>query len=528
MYCNFFFVQSFFSNQINQSICCCNQHSPPADTIPSNSSDQLANNFQKWENQQSNNTYSSLSLGVESPVDDQSSQFLQKAPVSTSAGSATLSKQQEQLALKYGGILRAHQAASKIQQTFRQYTLNRNFEKLKLEAGGSSRRSRRFGKLPHLSSEIDITETGCSDQNAESVPKAQKTAGDSVDQEFSNGELISGEFGLIEKLHRSNDLEARNELGQSDPATFETIGRRRPSTDRVLGGHDSSGENSPLASPAVNHVDLPSFNFENMLESTFANIFGNDSCDTKTTSVIQGELGSAKMLPYFVDNQANADSCVNNSNKGQKLQTDNYSNIFSDNYFSENSSHFFEKQNLGPTDTDGNCLGFGKPGLPRLSSRPCPHGNLINTAVDRLRTDISMQPKCQQLFSRQLPNQFNGLSHLAHLRGGGTSDSPIWRRKSPQPAGCGWQCGHGKVLTDFGEIGNAEQGLSSEHLCSSASSSDTTSMGSGEATSAAACNARHDSVPVDNDIYHSKHLSSYLTDRQTKRLYRIGLNLFNR
>lgn len=66
-------------------------------------------------------------------------------------GESTLTRRQEQLASKYGGSARASRAASKIQQTFRQYSLNRNFEKLRQEventrSGDRRLKLRRFNK----------------------------------------------------------------------------------------------------------------------------------------------------------------------------------------------------------------------------------------------------------------------------------------------------------------------------------------------------------------------------------------------
>lgn len=106
--------------------------------------------------------------------------------------------------------------------------------------------------------------------------------------------------------------------------------------------------------------------------------------------------------------------------------------------------------------------------------------------------------------------------------------SPIWKRKGDQDDGCESPCDHSKRHSELTESSeqtmNTDRSISSEALGSLSGGSDSASMGSGDAQSNKYTVSSSSSV--DGECYPT--IPNQLSERQKKRLYRIGLNLFNR
>ena len=152
--------------------------------------------------------------------------------------------------------------------------------------------------------------------------------------------------------------------------------------------------------------------------------------------------------------------------------------------------------------------------------------NSNDRAVASTFSDFQMQDPVR----RNLADEYNSLCQQQPASSTTGDASPVWRRK-PDNSWLGGAALEGNSLFNNARVAHHFNGdVKDDYFGSSATSStaDSTSLGSGDAVNAAIAASSFD---VEVNYGSSREGVSGprgLTDRQTKRLYRIGLNLFNR
>lgn len=333
--------------------------------------------------------------------------------------------------------------------------------------------------------------------------------------------------------------------------------------------NDSSASDSPQETPVEPTVDLPSVNFENLLESKETDIlndsFHSDSSqDASVSAVPTSGPGSGKFASYAapVDQSGSCDDISSDQTvTRQPNRTKYYTGQFSEhnvqikvedpeNRCIENSALPSSDSDRTPTQEDGEFRVYDNT-LVRLRKKKCANVSSSNsTSVDtnqsypptsatlphpnQLQSPIVVQPQ-QTLNGAPLPDEaMTEEEYLAaqaqiyiQAAQGATKmspeASPIWKRKS--------QLGvNGATAEDMKRMSNISEASEPESMdgregLSSSTSSETTSL-----CSDAGPGGYHRTLPnLQKDSPHSLQPAPMkITDRQRKRLYRIGLNLFNK
>ena len=420
----------------------------------------------------------------------------------------------EQLEKKYGGYLRARRAATTIQLAYRRYSMNRNFAKLRLQ----STESRRFA----------------------SECRREKTS-DIIDKSPSSSD--THQMALVNMTINGNDLVNRTLRLSSGschyPMSVDIDIDAVPDGSRnyTACNNDSSNGSSPLPSPDGAILDLPSINFENLLE-------GRVESSTKGLHVSVTSPSLDLQCPNFDGSSSHyggrrqstplcSRSCTSVADVAERdarMPASVFIPVCKDSVICNG-------------DIGGTCSkGFGK-----ISSTAVDIGSaLYRLHGGRLAFDSDVRlrrRKCSSGCDCALPPELTNytLSHLAHLQssGGGCSESsPIWKRKSTQMNSCVGDGGPYYFSTSVRDAPNVdamselsdeqacctERSESSEQLCSSASS-DTTSVGSGGELHQRG--TYRSSSCISNEL-HLPPSHQLVTEKQRKRLYRIGLNFFNK
>lgn len=498
-------------------------------------------------------------------------------------------KQLEMLERKYGGHLRAKRAARIIQQAFRQYCMNRNFEKLR-QGAGERRLSRRLGELGRSA-------TIWSDMVADSsynVTVRFNQSGYTIDEHghyHHNGSATTDNLleinrgnprGMLQKSKSLNiaaaeqahirqqqhldslkqkslqrtmglDLTSAQQVpsvackekplpvthvpppqvavSATDPkakppqteVSPEETNNNRHSYPEM---NDSSASDSPQGTPIEPTVDLPSVNFENLLESKETDIlndsFHSDSSQEGLDQIgeeEEDENGMFRSHNQSFDNLEASDSDhstlkANSSCTYQDYQM-RYSESSSDTV-SVNSSDVQlraeEMEKLGSAASlhDEAAAANHTPGedsdtLTRVYG---------NAEVKLRRKKASNNIDSEGEFDS--PNPPSSPSKMS------PEASPIWKRKSAFGMTAS-MVEDGKRMSNISEVSEPESVQSGDIRRSvmSSQSSDSASMCSEGSNQMVA--GYHTSMPPPKH-----HSPPRMTDRQRKRMYRIGLNLFNK
>ena len=465
--------------------------------------------------------------------------------------------EEEQLKLleeKYGGYARANRAALKIQHMFRQFSLNRNFEKLRLEAGDSSRRSCRFNKLIAESCQKATTSDNFLsavqeiDANNTSGHPQQPSKDDK--EQFVREDCQNGNHSSSLPVRDSNDR--KNRLFHLDKPPRMHFDRRRVGSAKSHSEekepqrlHDGSEGNSPSVSPTPMVVDLPSFNFESLLENNRQRIAAGDcfqddmmlergwsssSSSSKVSTPVEplplltyidedciktpDELGDCTLT--FTGRTVNSRDLESPCKTLTSTVSCDYDNVF-----------LSIPSNPSPntSEIDGNCLKgaqrYPKPSFVPSSSLGKPtYGNNMYTR----RGAKEHSHTCRH----HLPGHLSDARpYLIHLDSETNEPSPVWKRKSSHESNSTLVCGHMRQSSEPIEEERADIACnSSSEPVYSSSSSDVASLGSNNDIKMTPTYGV-DVSSSDCEMYVLRNRTQ-LSDKQKKRLYRIGLNLFNR
>ena len=383
----------------------------------------------------------------------------------------------EELCAKYGGYMRAKRAATIIQQTYRQYSMSRSFAKLRLEAAGESRRSQRFIRRRGLD--------GCPHDSID------------VDRSLNLSHLC--DTAVVEdrhsEVHRTdNDDDQPGSALEDGTSSHQTGGFVSDTTEVELPLDEFEGQNDledsdgssrslsptlPPPLPAPN--DLPSVYFESSLE---------------TGTVCR----QRKVSPSHTAQNCMFTVCPALHSLDPRE--------FSGSYIRHRPLHCYHD---------------------RLAFPVCRHRNSPQTGR-RIPSNVTVRHSDTSFRSSHVfPAASSSFAVFGHLPDR-AEPSPIWKRKSGSVESC--DAGVGTSLEEW----DMDTGRSEVYLGSATSSEDAGSIGSGDATSHQLMHGHQHHSSVDH-INHSVNsasssrssvLSHSSADRQRKRSYRIGLNLFNR
>jgi len=386
----------------------------------------------------------------------------------------------EELYAKYGGYMRAKRAATIIQQTYRQYSMSRSFAKLRLEAG-ESRRSQRFARRRGLDGchqdSIDVDRSLnlsqlCDVKIDDNHLDVQQARGEydqprlALDAGTVNGLVpdITVVKSHLDEFQGHNDLEDCDDHSGSSRSLSPTLP-------------------PPLPAPS----DLPSVYFESSLE---------DETDCRQHSSSHNVHDDCMFTVCSTSHPLDRRECPSS-------------------YFQHRPRHCY---------FDGLDVGVCRHRISHRVDHRTP-SHMTTRHSDPTFRPLHIFPAVSSSFAR-----FGLLSEHAE-------PSPIWKRKSGSvesyDAGVGTSSEEWDV--DMARSGRTDRPWSELYPGSTTSSEDTGSIGSGDAASHHSAQNHHYHTTVDH-INHSvnstsSNRSSVLSsssDRQRKRSYRIGLNLFNR
>ena len=505
-------------------------------------------------------------------------------------------KQLEMLERKYGGPVRARRAARVIQQAFRQYCMNKNFEKLRSVAG-EKRLSRRFAELQRSNTiwtdmVVDSSygvglgmhvKAQHSLMTERSVPRSG-TMEDNLNQNVD---------GVRSKLHKSYSLnlssqftsmrqdaivyrQQRKPLQRSLGLDLSSIkeGKRKsskapktlePSPEETNNNrnsypelNDSSASDSPQDTPVEPTVDLPSVNFENLLESKETDIlndsFHSDSSQDATAGPTMGP-GSGKFASFAAP-QEQSGSCDDITNDKSKSQERTYEHFRTHSFVDppcddqllvvnasevqirvEDTDRLTDSSMVVSSDSDrtptqedeGLTTKMYANTQVRLRKKKGASANLDSAAtLPPQSPQRQLNGPIPEVVSAEEELQAQAQVYIQAAQGTtrmSPEASPIWKRKS-QLGVNGAPPDDAKRMSNISEASEPESldGRESREGLSSSTSSETASL-----CSEGGPGGYHRTLPAqlkDSPPAHQPHPK--ITDRQRKRLYRIGLNLFNK
>ncbi len=476
-------------------------------------------------------------------------------------------KQLEMLERKYGGHVKARHAARIIQQAFRQYCMNKNFEKLRSVAGEKrfSRRLCDIGRSNTIWTDM-VVDSGYnvsvqvqrSTTHGHLVEHTRTTLADNLNQNVLHTSLHASEKAEVRgKLTKSKSMNIaeservvyrqRKPLQRSLGLNLEAINepckegksskrKSRTSPEETNNNrnsypelNDSSASDSPQETPVEQTVDLPSVNFENLLESKETDIL-NDSFHSDSSQDTASTPGAVADLSFNVHDQSSSLDDLTSDHSTPKATIDrtyeNYQVRYSDSTCSDSTSITSDIQirvedvektieagmansdsDRTPTQENTNIKVYANQEV-RLRNKKklgSPDGATENCLIDQVAALTAEQPKSPTKMSPEA--------------------SPIWKRKSALEVN-GTLVDDSKRMSNISEVSEPESmdGRESREGISSSTSSDTASMSS---------EGMGNMVGYHRQFPHPKespppHPPTKLSDRQRKRMYRIGLNLFNK
>ena len=426
-------------------------------------------------------------------------------------------KQLEMLERKYGGSLRSRRAAKTIQQAFRQHSMNKNFEKLRHSAG-ERRLSKRLSELGRSNTvwtdrisdnahnmgapfvQNNVEGQNCNDvyQSGESRLRPQM----SLDQNMKIDPSLRTKLSKLErkKLERCKEVDLGDiPENQNYNKTVDETNNNRNSYPEM---NQSSANESSQRGPTENAVDLPSLNFETLLDSRETEILADSFNSDSIHSDGQNDLSN-----YTFTHKPSASSLFSNAS------TDT---------LESNKSASYENFRTNYSDS-GSC---GSQGDLQIKVDSSSLEN-IRTPEQKQMADQTLRFYMNQevkLRNRQLGEVISKKPPQVPIRA--PEASPVWKRKSAINGSIPIKTIEQKRMSNISETSEAD---SYDGNCSSSPNSEIV-------------NGENASINSENSINHQRLLRLSVTpdhhphhhsvpksaDKVRKRTYRIGLNLFNK
>jgi len=295
--------------------------------------------------------------------------------------------------------------------------------------------------------------------------------------------------------------------------------------------NDSGASDSPQDTPVEPTVDLPSVNFENLLESKETDIlndsFHSDSSQDALHHHTNVMSGSGFQSFSNADHSSSIDDLAGELTPKANGDLNCYTN-FRTNYGSDTASINSDVQ-IRVEDADERHHSVQSSDSDRTPTADDP--NVVTKIYANQEVRLRNKRK-----SAKTDNGGAGVSSIGAVpeaNGGlppgvqskNPDASPIWKRKSAQMGSTGTLNDEMKRMSNISEASEPESmdGRESREGLSSSASSDTASMGSHEGA-----NTYNRSIPLMSASPMSHHPTPKVSDRQRKRIYRIGLNMFNK
>lgn len=441
----------------------------------------------------------------------------------------------EMLERKYGDYTRANRAALKIQHMYRQYSLSRNFQKLRLEVGDSSRRSQRFTRLAAEHNLRTTPNSGIPQKNQPTV------AGRSVPGQ--NRVLENGDSRSANPRSPNSDP-GRSLAGQLTRQKESVVvsSERRPKLpmDGYFEGNNgqefhncSSKSISALDAPTSMAVDLPCCKFDGFLESRNKNpkIFcedsrkdGNWSSSSSSPKILTPVDPNPIMTYVGEDCLANSDDVSDTLTISKPDETSCDPNFprpaLARSVSCDYDSTFVSLHPLQPhgtyagTQTDGNCIGQHR-GPDKVSTRQNLDRSLSSSNQGHYNYEHKLSTGHAHAHRHVAGNSFCPGQHVVHVDLETTESSfPVSKTHKFD----------GDIICEYEKVEEIEFENTANELPASSSSSD---VGSSNDIKIPAGGFSGEISSGEFELYVQRS-STQLTDKQRKRKYRIGLNLFNR
>lgn len=509
-------------------------------------------------------------------------------------------KQLEMLERKYGGHLRAKRAARIIQQAFRQYCMNKNFEKLR-QGAGEKRLSRRLGELGRSAtiwsdmvadSSYNVTvrynhagyhdggsyrlENGSHYGSATTDNLLDVSKGSSrgmlqkskslniaaVEQAYAQQQLLQQQQLQQQQLHHQHhhrqrhsprpthhamglDLNSVQEPVVKSNGKLETLSHVSPIPSPGSSGcktkppqtdvspeetnnnrnsypemNDSSASDSPQGTPVEPTVDLPSVNFENLLESKETDIL-NDSFHSDSSQEGLDQIGEEDEETFQSHNQSFDQLEASDSDHSTLKANSSFTYQDYQVRYSESSSDTVSvTSDVQIRVEDADRTGSSASLQDAAAAANYPQSD--DDTLTRVYGNAEVKLRRKKSNNIDYEGEYEAPSSPSKMS---PEASPIWKRKSAFGM-TNSMIEDGKRMSNISEVSEPESMHSAEisrEGVSSSQSSDTASMcseGSNQMVS-----GYHTTVPTTTAKHHSP---PRVTDRQRKRMYRIGLNLFNK
>lgn len=485
---------------------------------------------------------------------------------------------------KYGGSIRSRRAARTIQRAFRQYCLNKNFQKLR-HSYGERRLSKRFSELGRSNTvwsdwlPPDLTEVSDDNGNIRGV-----TANEEEDAFGRNIRNMVAEF---ERINRSSDRSPGQQVNNG--------GGEKPRVSTVGQAYLHRGEKKHSIQPGVNprqetekhlrHLGHNSFsspefdldclyNRGGKSKSSSIGIHGSNASGGSVRHVRradsmreQQEMSSSGEGGDFVRSQAAESTTVDHSSLdldallGSK-ETDILTDSFQDMTVSssrpvQSTRHSASSQANNTADYAPDMISMSSsPGgsydtfrvisvdpsdymsdggdsseVKDATAFPDEHGQTYpkeEAAATQTKYYATSSPYRHSDRDFGSPGKQRNVAVVAPTRGVSSDASPVWRRKgdarlADQQVSTGDRKAEVKRMSNISETSEADS--TSDGATSGSQSSENVAI---ENSNTGSDNALSYQRKLRMSITHESQTLPRTNDKVRKRLYRIGLNLFNK
>ncbi|XP_052282699.1 IQ motif and SEC7 domain-containing protein 2-like isoform X2 [Dreissena polymorpha] len=432
-------------------------------------------------------------------------------------------KQVEMLERRYGGSIKSRRAAKIIQRAYRQYSMNKNFQKLRNSV--AERRHSKLGRSNTVWSDRVFTDAQYT-MGATVIPNGDltnKRSGDlysndprkrltetsdqprvlqqmSLDQGYNHFDMQK-----IRTSRRDKRLERCHEVDLTDNGHHLDVRRKTGEENNNRNScpemNDSSASDSPQVTPFVSATDIHSLDFETLVENKATDVltdsFHSDASHDVTVLGFQRASG--------VSLTSNMSTDTLGSNRSINSSYENFRQLESSDSSSITSSQTDVHKDVSPD-----------------RSRTRDQKLMQEQTVRYLMNSSEVKYRSRKDSGQGEPNSSSSRKPTVSSRA--PEISPIWKRKNGNLNGSTGSISKldAKRMSNISETSEPD---SENHYSSSPSSenvsADNNSIGSDSIT----YQRRMRGLSVTPDHPHAVPKSS---DKQRKRVYRIGLNLFNK
>lgn len=415
-------------------------------------------------------------------------------------------KQIEMLERRYGGPVRSRRAAKTIQRAYRQYCMTKNFQKLRHSV--AERRLSKLGRSntvwsDRIASDSQYTMGATVIPNGELATKhhpdlysdTRKRLTDAADPSHVKQMSLDQGFGKLRTSRRDRRLERCREVDVLDTGPAHKLSEENNNRNSCPEMNDSSASDSPQVTPYESAIDVHSLDFETLVESKETDIltdsFQSDASQDVTVLGFQRASGVSLTSNLSTDNLG--------SNKSISSSYEN----FRTHSESSDSASITSSQNDMNKDVSPD------------RSRSVEQKHMQEQTVKYLMNSTEVKYRSRK-------DVQNDTSKRPPLPSRAPEASPIWKRKNGSLNGSTGSVGKLDVkrMSNISETSEPD----SENQYSSSPSS--------ENVSAENVSIGSDSISYQRQVRSfgsaDQHHVQQKSDKQRKRIYRIGLNLFNK